>query len=89
MQYSIIYDNSWNTAERHSMHFEGTVKESANLLNLSNSLLGHGYFEKDKKLLGTPYSQFLKFLFTLKNTFRLTDKTSLATRRSNMVIRQL
>ena len=80
MQYSIIYDNSWNTAERHSMHFEGTVKESANLLNLSNSLLGHGYFEKDKKLLGTPYSQFLKFLFTLKNTFRLTDKTSLATR---------
>ena len=80
MQYSIIYDNSWNKLLSRTTRFEATVKESANMLNLTNSLLGHGYFKKDKKLLGTPYSQFLKFLFTLRNSFRLTDKTSIATR---------
>ena len=80
MQYSIIYDNVWNNRIPHSMHFEGTVKESGNLLNLTNSFLGFDYYQKDKKLLYTPYSQFLKFLFTLKNTFHLTEKTSVATR---------
>lgn len=80
MQYSIIYDNVWNKRIAHSMHFEGTVKESGNLLNLTNQFLGFDYYEKDKKLLWTPYSQFLKLVFTLKNTFHLTEKTSLATR---------
>lgn len=80
MQYSIIYDNTWNTRIPHSMHFEGTVKESGNFLNLTNSFLGFDYYQKDKKLLFTPYSQFLKFQFTLKNTFHLTEKTSIATR---------
>lgn len=80
MQYSIIYDNSWNTRIKNTMHFEATVKESGNLLNLTNSLLGYDYFEKDKKLLSTPYSQFLKCVLTLKNTFSLTEKTKIATR---------
>ena len=80
IQYSIIYDNVWNSRIPHSMHFEGTVKESGNFLNLTNQFLGFDYYQKDKKLLYTPYSQFLKFLFTLKNTFHLTEKTSIATR---------
>lgn len=80
MQYSIVYDNSWNARIKNTMHFEATVKESGNLLNLTNALLGYGYFEKDKKLLSTPYSQFLKCLLTLKNTFSLTEKTKIATR---------
>lgn len=80
MQYSIIYDNTWNTHIRHTMHFEGTVKESANILNTTNALLGFNFYEKDKKLLFTPYSQFLKFNFQLRNIFHLTDHTSIATR---------
>lgn len=79
-QYTITYDNTWNTNIRHTMHFEGTVKQSANFLNLTNALLGFDYYEKDKKLLSTPYSQFLKFVLQLKNIFHLTEKTSLATR---------
>ena len=80
MQYSITYDNTWNNRIRHTMHFEGTVKESANFLNLTNALLGFDYYQKDKKLLSTPYSQFLKFNFQLKNIFHITEKTSIATR---------
>ena len=80
MQYSITYDNTWNNRIRHTMHFVGTVKESANFLNLTNAILGFDYYQKDKKLLSTPYSQFLKFNFQLKNIFHITEKTSIATR---------
>ena len=79
-QYTITYDNTWNNRIRHTMHFEGTVKQAGNLLNLTNSLLGYNYHQKEKLLLSTPYSQFLKFNFQLKNIFHLTEKTSLATR---------
>ncbi len=80
MRYAIIYDNSWNNHLRHTMHFEGSVKEASNMLNTVNAALGFSYAEKNKKLLGTPYSQFLKFQFELKNIFRLTSTTQLATR---------
>lgn len=79
-QYTIIYDNTWNANIRHTMHFEGTVKQAGNFLNLTNSFLGFDYYQKDKKLLSTPYSQFLKFNFQLKNIFHLSEKTSIATR---------
>ncbi len=79
-QYTITYDNTWNNRIRHTMHFEGTVKQSANFLNLTNALLGFDYYQKDKQLLSTPYSQFLKFNFQLKNIFHITEKTSIATR---------
>ena len=80
MQYTIFYDNTWNSRIRHTMHFEGTVKEAGNFLNITNALLGFDYYQKDKLLLSTPYSQFLKFNFTLKNIFHVTDKTAVATR---------
>lgn len=79
-QYTISYDNTWNNRIRHTMHFEGTVKQSGNFLNLINTFLGFNYHQKDKLLLSTPYSQFLKFNFQLKNIFHITEKTSIATR---------
>lgn len=79
-QYTIIYDNTWNNRIRHTMHFEGTVKQAGNFLNLTNAFLGFPYHQKDKLLLSTPYSQFLKFNFQLKNIFHITEKTSVATR---------
>ncbi|MBQ6966102.1 MAG: BamA/TamA family outer membrane protein [Bacteroidaceae bacterium] len=79
-QYTITYDNTWNSRIRHTMHFEGTVKQSGNFLNLTNALLGFDYYKKDKLLLSTPYSQFLKCVLELKNIFHITEKTSIATR---------
>ena len=79
-QYTITYDNTWNSHIRHTMHFEGTVKQSGNFLNMTNALLGFDYYEKDKKLLSTPYSQFLKCVLQLRNIFHITENTSIATR---------
>lgn len=80
MQYKIIYDNVWNKKIQHTMHFEGSVKESGNGLNAVNAILKHPYNEVNKRLLWTTYSQFLKFNFELKNTFHLTEYSSIATR---------
>lgn len=80
MQYSLIIDDSWNDHLRHKTRFSATVKESGNLLNLTNGLLGHGYNVEDKRLLFATYSQFLKLNFELKNNFRLSKKTEIATR---------
>ena len=79
-QYTITYDNTWNSRVRHTMHFEGTVKQAGNFLNITNAFLGFPYHKKDKLLLSTPYAQFLKFNFQLKNIFHITEKTSIATR---------
>ena len=80
MQYTITFDNSFRRRLLHTTHVEATVKEASNFLNLTNAFLGFDYYKKDKLLLRTPYSQFLKFLIQLKNTFRLTENTRLATR---------
>lgn len=80
VQYSIIYDNTWNTRITNTMHFEASVKESGNMLNTVNSILGFDYYQKDKKLLYNPYSQFLKFNFELKNIFHIGEASQIATR---------
>lgn len=80
MQYSLVIDDSWNDHLRHKTRFSATVKESGNLLNFTNGLLGHGYNVKDKRLLFATYSQFLKLNLELKNNFRISKKTEVATR---------
>jgi len=80
VQYKIIYDNVWNSNVVHTMHFEGSVKESGNMLNSVNAILNHPYNEVNKRLLWTTYSQFLKFTFELKNNFHLTEYSEIATR---------
>lgn len=80
MRYVLTYDNKWNPRKTNTTHIELSVKESSNLLNLVNSALGFNYNQQDKKLLGTPYSQFLKAQLTVKNNFRLTKSSEIATR---------
>lgn len=80
MRYTLAYDNSWKPGKRNTTHFELYVKEASNFLNLVNSALGFDYNQQNKKLLQTPYSQFLKVQATLKNHFRLTKSTEIATR---------
>ncbi len=86
MQYVFTYDNSTNSTLRRTTRFQATVKESGNLLNGLFSLSGKSYGKEDKKLLGTPFSQFLKVNLELCNKFKLTDKSLIATRLQTGVI---
>lgn len=80
MQYTYTYDNAAKKLTRVITHFDVTVKESANLLNSINALCGQKYSEIEKKILGNPYSQFLKVQGQLINYFKLSENSTLATR---------
>lgn len=80
MQYTYKFDDTSNSRLRNTTWFEMTIKESANILNALNGILGHGYNTKDKKLVGSPYSQFLKLTTDLRNKFKLSKHSEIATR---------
>lgn len=80
MQYVYIFDNASSARQRFSTRFVASVKESGNLTSSIMAASGHDYGKKGKKLLGTPFSQFVKFSLELTNKFKLTDKSQLVTR---------
>ena len=80
MQYVYTYDNSATTHGRMATRLVVTAKEAGNLLSTANAILGHSWHQTDKKLLGTPYSQFFKINVELVNKFKVFDKSELATR---------
>lgn len=63
---------------RHPIRWETTVEESGNLISLWNSVIrGRSFNEKDKKLLFTPYSQFVRLETDLTKTWTLNTATQL------------
>lgn len=80
MQYTLNYDNTPDSRRRLSTYFEASVKEAGNLLSGINAALGYSWTRENKKLLGSPYSQFVKLNLELRNNFRLTTRSSIATR---------
>ena len=79
MQYTFHYDDVWRGKHR-STWFEASVKEAGNLSSAVLAMTGKKWSEEDKHMFGTPYSQFIKFTAELRNKFRLTDKSLIATR---------
>lgn len=79
MQYVFTYDNS-ASSRRLTTRLTAQVKEASNLTGAIFALAGRSWTERDKQLLGTPFSQFLKFSLELCNKFKLTDKSLIATR---------
>ena len=80
MQYTYRYDNTSNPRLRRTKWFEATIKESGNLISAVMAAAGKSLTMENKKLLGSPYSQFLKATIEQRNTFKLSEKSSLVTR---------
>lgn len=60
--------------------FDFEVKESSNLINATYSAFGRPWNEKEKKIIGLPFNQFVKLTVELCNKFNLTEQVSIATR---------
>lgn len=56
------------------------AKESGNILSALYAAGGQSFKEKDKKLFNVPFAQFVKLQAEYRQEFRLTPKTSIATR---------
>ncbi len=80
MEYSYRYDNTSNSRLRNTRAFEVKVKESGNLISGIMAATGKDFTTENKKLLGSPYSQFLKTTIEQRNFYKLSEKSSLATR---------
>ena len=80
MQYTLTFDNSWNNQLRNTTWLELSVKESGNVISGVSTLFGNKFNAEGKKIFSSPYSQFLKLTMDLRNKFRLTDKSLIATR---------
>lgn len=80
MQYILTYDNSRNSKLHRTTWFELMVKESGNIIGGIMAASGKKFSKEDKKLFGSPYSQFLKLTLDLRNKFKLAEKSLIATR---------
>ena len=60
--------------------FDIDIKESGNLINATYSAFGRSWNEKEKKIIGLPFNQFVKLTVELCNKFNLTEQVSIATR---------
>lgn len=75
MRYKYTFSSPQNNTN--PIYWESTITEAGNILNTVNSALGHKWSTKEKKLLSTPYSQFLKIETDFRKTWTMKEKSSL------------
>ena len=79
MSYTFTYDNSRLKLNK-QLWWETSVTSAGNVTSLLYAALGKGFDEKNKKLLGTPYAQFLKLTSEVRMLFKIGEKQHIATR---------
>ena len=79
MNYTFTYDNA-RLNPRHQLWWENSITSAGNVTSLIYAALGKKFGEKDKKLLGTPFAQFLKFTSEVRTLFKVGEKQHIAAR---------
>ena len=75
MRYTYSYTSP--QSYRNPIYWQFTITEAGNLLNLGFSAFSkHKWSEKGKKVLGTAFSQYLKFETDFRKTWQLGDHSS-------------
>ena len=79
VSYTFTYDNSWRK-ERTRLWWEHSFTSAGNVTSLVYAAFGKGLGEKDKRLFGTPFAQFLKMTSEARYLYYLSDKQQIAAR---------
>ncbi|MGL4852464.1 MAG: BamA/TamA family outer membrane protein [Phocaeicola sp.] len=79
MGYTITYDNA-SARNRNQLWWQGSVTSAGNITSLIYAAFGSGLKETNKKLLNSPYAQFLKFTSEVRHLHKITEKQHLASR---------
>ena len=80
MQYSFTYDNTADPRRVHKKWFQFTAKESGNIISALMAASGKSFSAENKKLLGSPYSQFVRLTAEFRRKYRLSVSSELAMR---------
>lgn len=78
--YSYTFDSPVRKYRGDRIWWEASVTESGNLISGIYALKGRSFNEKEKKLMGSPYAQFLKFTNELRYNKRIDRNQSLVGR---------
>lgn len=79
MNYTFTYDNA-PLRKRNSLWWETSFTSAGNITSLIYAAFGKGFKETGKKLLNSPYAQFLKLTSEVRNLFKVGEKQHIATR---------
>ncbi len=78
MRYTFTYSSPRRARNPSSFIFE--VKESGNITSAIYAAFGKPFNQKDKKIFNVPFAQYVRFSAEFREEFRLTPRTSIATR---------
>lgn len=84
MRYTFTYSSLRTAHNPRSFIFE--VKESGNVTSGIFAAFGKPFNQRDKKLFSVPFAQYIRFSAEFREEFRLTSRTSIATRVGTGVI---
>ena len=79
MNYTFTYDNA-RLKKDYQLWWENSITSAGNVTSLLYAALGKDFHEKNKKLLGTPFAQFLKLTSEVRNLFKVGEKQHIAAR---------
>lgn len=79
ISYTFTYDDSWRQ-RRWRIWWENSFTSAGNITSAIYAAFGRGSKEKEKKFLGTPFAQFLKFTSEIRPLFYINEKQQLAGR---------
>lgn len=79
ISYAFTYDDSWRQ-HRWRIWWENSFTSAGNITSAIYAAFGRGFKEKEKKFLGTPFAQFLKFTSEIRPLFYINEKQQLAGR---------
>jgi outer membrane protein assembly factor BamA len=79
MSYTLTYNNL-NYGPRTQVWWENTVTESGNITSLIYAAAGQSLSKTDKKLLNSPYAQFLKLTSEVRTLYNIGAKSAIAAR---------
>ena len=79
MNYTFTYDNA-RLKRDYQLWWENSITSAGNVTSLLYAALGKDFREKNKKLLGTPFAQFLKLTSEVRALFKVGEKQHIAAR---------
>lgn len=79
ISYTYTYDNNY-LKKKNRIWWESSITSAGNITSLIYAAFGNKFSQKDKKLLGTPFAQFMKFSSEIRYLHNFNEKHQLATR---------
>lgn len=79
MNYTFTYDNS-RLNKPYNLWWETSITSAGNVTSLIYAVFGKGFGEKNKKLINSPFAQFLRLTSEVRTLFNVGNKQHIATR---------